>query len=222
MEVKVRKNQTLLSKSYTIAIVGPHYSGKSTLCKILKNELGLMIFEEKWWENPFINDLPIDFFRSQFWFLQQNLKSMRKALNLREKGKSTALDTFIYSNPIFASTKLTSREYKVFEDVFGLIVPNEPLPDLVVYLYADVNFLYNVRRQSRIEDGTGPKEDAKTEFEWFKKICDLNQEEFANWRKTKLLKVNVAVTDFKHNKNHRDKLVKAIVNKLESSNNIAA
>lgn len=188
-------SNALASKPVTVAVVGPNYSGKTTMVKLLEEKLGFTIVQEKWWENPFFRYQPDDYFRSQVWYLLQTAKAMEQAAELKKKGTNVLLDTFIYSTLIFSRTKLNDEDFEAFQELLEMVAEHLPFPDLVIYLYADVKYLYNVRRVKRVQDGTGPKADATAKFEWLEQICELHNTHFAQWNKTKILKVNVEEVD---------------------------
>ncbi len=192
-------------KPITIAVVGPHYAGKSTLCTLLQEKLGFEVVQEQWWKDPFRKKTTKNFFKekhdflgSELWFLARNVHSATQARKLNKKGKHVILDTFIYSTLIFAHTVLTKKELRVLKEVFNLIIPTYSLPDLVIYLSADAKFLYETRRMIRVEEKTGPTEDEQTPFEWYKKVWDLNEYYFAKWKKTPLLTIDVEKVDLKN------------------------
>lgn len=192
---KEKKKYLELEKPITLAIVGPHYSGKSTLCKMMQRKFGFAVIYEKWWDDPFMNDNPKDYFRSEIWYLLQTSSKLIKAKKLNKLGKNVVLDTFIYSTLIFASTKLRGKDLKVFKEILDFIYTILPKPDLLIYLYASPQYLFNVRRIKRVKEGTGPKGEINTPYSWFKKVCSLNNKFFSNWKTTKLIKINVENLD---------------------------
>ncbi len=183
------------TKPLTIAIVGPHYAGKSLLCSLFKEQLGFTSIDEPWWQDPFRDHKPRDYFRSQLWFLTQRLAALNQAKELNRAGTGVVLDTFYFSTLIFGATKLNEIDQQVFADLVEVASQHFPLPDVVIYLHADPKFLHGVRRLSRIESGTGPKSDADTPLAWIEKICALNEHWFARWDKTPLIAIDVEKTD---------------------------
>lgn len=197
-------------KNKVIAIVGPHYSGKSTLCDLLQKKEGYRVIKEDWWNDPFRDLVPRDYFKSQMWFLYETARRMRTAKELGNKGKSIVLDTFIYSTLIFATTKLKEAELALFKKFFELVDKVEHYPDVIIYLYADIDFLFNVRRVDRVKKGTGPAGEINTSYNWLAEVCRLHDKYFSKWKKTKIIKVNVKKTDFVGNKKGYLKIVKEI------------
>lgn len=188
------------NKAITIAVVGPHYAGKSTLCQLFQKKLGFKLKQEKWWKDPFRNTRPRDYFKSQLWYLLQNAKSLIEAKKKNKKGITVVLDTFHYSTLIFAKTKLNQYEFGFFRKIFSLVDSLIPYPDMLIYLHATPRFLYSVRRVDRIKKATGPQSDAQTPLEWFRTICKLNNFYFSNWKKTNIIKVDVQKIDITNEK----------------------
>lgn len=178
-----------------ITVVGSHYSGKSTICSRLQKENKFIVLEEKWWEDPFRSLKPRDYFRSEIWFLLQSIQSHEKADALRKRGERVIMDTSLYSVDIFAQTKLSTKEYSVFHNLVNSIAASLSKPDLLVYLYAEPQFLHKVRREQRIASKTGPESDASATLPWIENISKLHEEYFRKWNRTPLMRINVEKTD---------------------------
>ncbi len=182
-------------KGIIIALVGPHYAGKSTLSTILQKKKKFIQQEEDWWKDPFRQTEPRDYFRSQVWYVLQRAEKMIEAQALKNKDIDVVLDSFIYSTLIFGRTKLNDVDFKVLEDLCNSISRLLPKPDYVIYLHARPEFLYNTRRMQRVKDGSGPKSDVNTSLEWIKDICELHSHYFDTWNQTPILKINVEKID---------------------------
>lgn len=182
-------------KGKTIAVVGPHYSGKTTLCRIFEEKFGYKKIEERWQDDPYRTGEKRDYFRSQVWYLLQTTQAIYKAKQLNKRGENVILDTLYYSTLIFAQTKLDKRDFDVFKDLVDLVARSAPMPDVIVYLHAEVDFLFNTRKNIRVAQKTGPSGEDKTPYEWLKKVCELHDFYFENWKKTKLIKINVEKED---------------------------
>lgn len=187
-----------LPKPLTIAVVGPHYSGKSTLCELFAKQARFTAIKEEWWKDPTRDVQPRDYFHAQMWYLLQTSQSLVKAKRLKAAGQSVILDTFMYSTCIFSTTVLSATQMQTFNAWVEFLATTVPLPDVVIYLHANIDFLYNQRRQTRLAQGTGPKGEDKTSYEWFKCICELNSKYFDSWSLTPLLKIDTQATDFLH------------------------
>lgn len=184
-------------KPISIAIVGPHYSGKSTVSRLFVEKLGFERIEENWHADPYRNvkSEDRDYLRSQYWFLMETAKMTLNAAKIRESGVSAVLDTFVFSTWCFAKTKLNETDFAVFEQLSDMLGSRLPLPDVVVYLTASVDYLYDVNRVKRVESGVGPAGDKTVPKEWLSEICTNQEIVFGKWDKTPLIKIYVEKTD---------------------------
>lgn len=193
-----------------IAIVGPHYSGKSTLAAKLAKQDGFILQEENWKEDPFTEFRKNgDYLKSQLWFLTETMKTMLQAREHAKNGKHIVLDTFVNTTRAFCRSKLSAQDFKTFNFIFKKITKGFPLPDLVIYLYADPETLLK-HSAMRAESKTGPKSDSKTNIEWIKKTVQANSDEFGRWKKTPILKINTSKHDLIHDKTEYKELLKKI------------
>ncbi|MDH5532827.1 MAG: deoxynucleoside kinase [Candidatus Pacebacteria bacterium] len=195
-----------------IAIVGPHYSGKSTLSQKLFHESNFSTVEEKWLEDPFTQFRKKgDYLKSQIWFLTETMKTMLEAINMKNNGSKIVLDTFVNTTRAFCRSKLSTQDFKIFNIVFDNIVKDFPLPDLIIYLTGSVDALKQ-RSIIRAKSGTGPDSDKNVSLEWIKKSIDANEEEFGNWTKTPIIKIDVSNKDVINNKLDYNELLQKVIN----------
>ncbi len=194
-----------------IAVVGPHYAGKSTLCDLFHSSKGFEVIKEKWWKDPYKKTRSADYFKSEVWYLLQTSKALLQADTLRKENKNVILDTFPLSTLIFAETKLKTEDLKTFRELTHVLINSLPAIDVLVYLYARPEFLFEVRKLKRIQEKSGPPGEEKTSYEWFKKICRLNKEYFDGWKSTPTIKIDVEKVDFLNNKEHFEMIVSEIL-----------
>ncbi len=189
--------ENIISRPIVIAVVGSHYSGKSTLSNLLIEKCGFEAVKENWQNDPYKNnrDDSGDYLRSQYWFFLQTAKAMIEGEKLKKEGKSVVLDTFLPSSLNFAETKLNKVDFKVYEEIVDMVLDRLPLPDLVVYLKAPTTYLYEVNRLRRVEAGTGPKSDSSVGFDWLDQVVKLNEKRFGSWQRTPIAEVNVDKLD---------------------------
>ena len=192
------------TKNISVAIVGSHYSGKTTLGKLLQEKYNFVFFEEEWFNNPLKE---YDYFHKEVWFLLHRIEALEKALKLKKEGKNVALDTLPESTLIFAKTKLDKKEFKIFFELYKYLIRLVEYPDKVIYLKASPEFLYKVRLPQRVKEKTGPPGEEKTPFSWLKKIIALHHKTFSKWEKTDIITINVETVDIKRD---TKKIIKAI------------
>jgi deoxyadenosine/deoxycytidine kinase len=93
-------------------------------------------------------------FHSQIFFLTHRLRMHRQLL---DHPSSVLLDRTVYEDAeVFASNlyqqgKIQPRDFKTYQDLYGVLTDFLPPPDLVVYLRASVSTLYG-RISSRGRD----------------------------------------------------------------------
>ena len=141
-----------------VAVAGNIGVGKSSLVALLCAKLGWQPFYEPVADNPYLVDFYTDMqtwaFHSQIFFLTHRLRMHRQLL---DHPSSVLLDRTVYEDAeVFASNlyqqgKIQPRDFKTYQDLYGVLTDFLPPPDLVVYLRASVSTLYG-RISSRGRD----------------------------------------------------------------------
>ena len=141
-----------------VAVAGNIGVGKSSLVALLCEKLGWQPFYEPVADNPYLVDFYTDMqtwaFHSQIFFLTHRLRMHRQ---LFDHPSSVLLDRTVYEDAeVFASNlyqqgKIQPRDFKTYQDLYGVLTDFLPPPDLVVYLRASVSTLYD-RISSRGRD----------------------------------------------------------------------
>ncbi len=129
-----------------IAIEGPIGIGKTTLAKRLANSFNYETLLEEAEENPFLErfyqDRRSNALPTQLYFLFQR---MRKLQDLRQGDifqQVRVSDFLIEKDPLFARITLDDDEYRLYQTVYDNIIEDLPKPDLVIYLQAPTETLY--------------------------------------------------------------------------------
>ena len=140
-----------------IAIEGTLGAGKTTLATRIANDFnGKLILEEfEGDKNPFLPKFykePEKYsFQLEMTFLAlryQQLKDKFEALDLFHN--FIISDYYVAKSLIFSKNNLQEDEYQLFARFFNIIFANLPKPELMVYLYLDVDHLqYNIRKRGR-------------------------------------------------------------------------
>jgi deoxyadenosine/deoxycytidine kinase len=137
-----------------IAIEGNIGSGKTTLATMLANDFGTRLILEQFANNPFLpkfyNDpdkhaFPLElFFMAERYYQLKNLKSQ----DLFQP--NIVSDYFFVKSKLFAQNNLQKDEMQLFNKLFDIMVSSLSKPDLLVYLYADINRLQqNIKKRGR-------------------------------------------------------------------------
>jgi deoxyguanosine kinase len=129
-----------------IAIEGVIGVGKTTLARLLqpvfKSGILLEIFEE----NPFLSNFYADrrryAFQTQIFFLLSRYHQQRRSVPVvLESGESLIADYTFEKDALFAGINLQGDELEMYYRVHEALAEKIPLPDLIVYLYADTDVL---------------------------------------------------------------------------------
>lgn len=131
-----------------IAIAGNIGVGKSTLVKLLCEQLDWTPFYEPVTENPYLEDFYEDMgtwgFHSQIYFLMRRLRIHRKLID--EKGsviqdRSVYEDAEIFAHNLFLQDAINDRDYDTYRELYQVLVEFLPPPDLIIYLRASLETL---------------------------------------------------------------------------------
>ena len=129
-----------------IAIEGVIGVGKTTLARLLQPsfqaELCLEVFEE----NPFLSDFYTDreryAFQTQIFFLLSRYHQQRRSIpQTIAQGRALISDYTFEKDSIFACINLMGDELDMYYRVHVALAEKIPLPDLVIYLRADIDVL---------------------------------------------------------------------------------
>jgi deoxyguanosine kinase len=174
-----------------IAIEGPIRVGKSTLARILAEQLhARRIFDSD--DNPFLADFydekPGAGFRAQMHFLYERY---RRLADINMDGAAPILSDFLFEkDKIFAYINLDNDELRLYERYFDMLAPSLPIPDLVIYLQAKPEILR--KRVSRKGDP------AETEIspEYVEAVARAYEHFFFRYSASNLLVVDTSEIDF--------------------------
>ncbi|MDF1519357.1 MAG: deoxynucleoside kinase [Brevefilum sp.] len=131
-----------------IAVAGNIGVGKSTLVKLLSENLGWTPFFEPVTENPYLADFYEDMqawgFHSQIYFLMRRLRIHRKLMDMKGsviQDRSVYEDAEIFAHNLFLQKAINQRDYATYQELYRVLVEFLPPPDLVIYLRASVSTL---------------------------------------------------------------------------------
>lgn len=140
-----------------IAIEGTIGAGKTTLSTRIANDFnGKLVLEEfEADKNPFLPKFykePDKYaFQLEMTFLALRFQQLKdKLANLNLFHDFIISDYYVAKSLIFSRNNLQEDEYDLFARFFNIIFSNTPKPELMVYLYLDVDHLqYNIRKRGR-------------------------------------------------------------------------
>ena len=175
-----------------IVIEGPIRVGKSTLAKVLAEQLhARRIFDAD--DNPFLTDFydekPGSAFRAQMYFLYERY---RRLLDTRPENNPTPIvsDFLFEKDKIFAYLNLEDEELKLYERYFEMLAPSVPTPDLVIYLQAKPEVL-----RKRVTKKGDPAE-TQISPEYVEAVANAYEHFFFRYSGANLLVVDTSEIDF--------------------------
>jgi deoxyadenosine/deoxycytidine kinase len=128
-----------------VAIAGNIGVGKSTLVKMLCDQMGWDPFYEPVTENPYLEDFYRNMsewaFHSQVFFLTHRLRShfqLAQHPNSVIQDRSVYEDAEIFARNLYQQGNIQERDYWTYRDLYETAVQFLPPPDLVIYLRASV------------------------------------------------------------------------------------
>lgn len=177
-----------------IVVEGPIGVGKTTLAKKLAEELGARAVLEQADENPFLRkfyDYPDQFaFQAQMFFLLGRYQQQRLLAQQDLFSHGTVADYLFAKDKIFAEVNLDGDELALYRQMFHLLDPRLPKPDLVVYLQARTDVLLE-RLRKRDRDY-----ERRISSAYLRKIAEAYRDFFFYYDETPLLVVDSSDVDF--------------------------
>jgi len=135
-----------------IAIEGPIGVGKTSLAKRLAASFNYDMLLERSEENPFLDRFyknpKQNALSTQLFFLFQRAQQLQELRQNDMFEPVRVADFLIEKDRIFARQNLDADEYQLYENVYDHLTIDAPKPDLVIYLQAPVDVLFE-RIQNR-------------------------------------------------------------------------
>jgi len=138
-----------------LVIEGNIGAGKTTLAKMIAEELDAKLVLEQFADNPFLpkfyNDQDRYSFPLELSFLADRYYQIKKQVFNPDLFHSLLVaDYFFAKSSIFAQNTLKDDEYRLFRQIFDIVFESMPKPDLYVYLHADTGqLLKNIKLRGR-------------------------------------------------------------------------
>ncbi len=176
-----------------LAVDGPIGVGKTTLVEMLVHRFeGVKVLEDP--ENPFLGDFyqdrPGAAFQTELYFLLSRYKQQRDIAQRELFDRLLVSDYTFQKNRIFAYLNLSDDELMLFDKLYALLEPQVPVPDLVIYLVADVGTcMERIRRRQR------PVEKSMSS-EYLSELIDAYNHYYHYYKASPLLVVDTRQLDF--------------------------
>jgi deoxyadenosine/deoxycytidine kinase len=182
-----------------IAIAGHIGVGKSSLTKLLSDSLGIPPFHEPNLHNPFLIRFYADMsqwaFHSQVFFLVNKFNAHRKFIltqNPMIQDRTIYEDAEIFAEHLCQNGCMNPDEYQTYSDLYNEFIQLLPAPDLMIYMRADVDILYDrIKNRGRVEEQDIPREYMESLYvlyeSWFERydrspkiVLEVNEMDFVN------------------------------------------
>ena len=191
----------------SISIEGNIGVGKTTLAKLLSNDLGYKLILETFENNPFLKDfyenlnknaLPLELF-----FLAERYELLK--LNSEDMFFSGTVSDFIFDkSKLFAVNTLKDYELNIFNKIFSLMKKSVKNPEILIYLHSDLSSLQNKITKR------GREYENNIQSEYLKKLNDTYLDYISKRTEFPVILIDVTNLDFKNNYKHFD-LIKNII-----------
>ena len=181
-----------------IAIEGNIGAGKTSLAKMISDELNAKIFLERFAENPFLPKFYEDKERFAFplemSFLADRYQQLSDDLAQLDLFKNLIIsDYYIFKSLIFAQITLQKDEYLLYRKMFDMMYKEITKPDLYVYLYQNTErLLQNIKKRGR-------EYEQNIEAGYLQKIHDGYKSFISTQQDLNILIIDVSEIDFVNN-----------------------
>ena len=191
----------------SISIEGNIGVGKTTLAKLLSNDLGYKLILETFENNPFLKDfyenlnknaLPLELF-----FLAERYELLK--LNSEDMFFSGTVSDFIFDkSKLFAVNTLKDYELNIFNKIFSLMKKSVKNPEILIYLHSDLSSLQNKITKR------GREYENNIQSEYLKKLNYTYLDYISKRTEFPVILIDVTNLDFKNNSKHFE-LIKNII-----------
>ncbi len=190
-----------------VAVEGPIGVGKTSLVeRLARHYEGVKVLEDV--TNPFLSDFYRGrggaAFQVQIFFL---LSRHQQHLEIAQMDLFSRLVVADYSMPkdrIFARLNLTDEEFRLYDRLYSLLVPNLPHPDLVIYLEGSVD---TCMKRIRLRDREFER---SMDPDYLRRLKAAYSAHFFRWNSSPLLAVNTDEIDFVNNQEDFSSLLEQI------------
>src|SRR4030042_3273160 len=134
-----------MQKARYIVLEAPIGVGKTSLASRLAEEFEARTLFENVEENPFLQEFYQDrkknAFKTQLYFLLSRYQQQVDLVQTDLFQKTAVGDYLFAKDRIFARLNLDRDELHLYDELYRILSPRIPRPDLVIYLSADIEIL---------------------------------------------------------------------------------
>ena len=187
-----------------LAVDGPIGVGKTVLVdKLVRRFEAVKVLEDV--ENPFLPDFyrdrPGAAFQTQMYFLLSRYKQQQEVVQQELFQRLVVSDYIFQKDRIFAYLTLGDDELAIYDKLYTTLEPQVPVPDLVLYLTADVDTcMARIRKRARSFE-------KEISDEYMAELIDAYNHYFHYYNRSPLLVVDTRNLNFPDSKGDFEELV---------------
>jgi deoxyadenosine/deoxycytidine kinase len=187
-----------------LAVDGPIGVGKTVLVdKLVRRFEAVKVLEDV--ENPFLPDFyrdrPGAAFQTQMYFLLSRYKQQQEVIQQELFQRLVVSDYIFQKDRIFAYLTLGDDELAIYDKLYTTLEPQVPVPDLVLYLTADVDTcMARIRKRARSFE-------KEISDEYMAELIDAYNHYFHYYNRSPLLVVDTRNLNFPDSKSDFEELV---------------
>ena len=198
----------VLEKYRYVVVEGPIGVGKTSLARRLAEYAGAAAMLERPGENPFLQRFYEDPARhalpAQLFFLFQRINEVSELTQMDLFQSRTVSDYLFDKDALFARLNLNDDEFTLYQNIYRTLAPQAPAPDLVIYLQAPTDKLYErVRRR-------GIRYEQTIAEDYLERLSRGYRDFFHHYDAAPVLGVNCANLNFVDNDEHFNLLLERI------------
>ena len=185
--------------SYHICIEGTIGVGKTSLVKLLAEEMEAKTVLEKFEDNPFLKDFYTDRDRyamqTQLFFLLSRYKQQQDLQQMDMFTKSVISDYMFDKDRLFAALNLGDMELDLYNRIANELQKNIVYPDLIIFLQSETDrLMYNIKIRGR-------EFERNMDYTYIDNLNQIYNEYFFRYDKSPLLIINTNDIDFVNDEN---------------------
>lgn len=147
-----------------ITVEGNIGVGKTTLTKLLAQQLNARTILEAFADNPFLPKFyenPAQYsFPLELFFMAERYKQLKELVHTKELFQPITISDYLFTKCLlFAKINLPEEEFRLYQKLFDIIHQQLLFPDILIYLHAPVNKLQqNIKKRNRQYEQSIPDE----------------------------------------------------------------
>ena len=191
--------------SYHICIEGTIGVGKTSLVKLLAEEMEAKTVLEKFEDNPFLGDFYSDRDRyamqTQLFFLLSRYKQQQELQQIDMFTKSVISDYMFDKDRLFAALNLSDIELDLYNKIANELQKNIVYPDLTIFLQSETDrLMYNIKIRGR-------EFEKNMDYRYIDNLNKIYNEYFFRYNKGPLVIINTNDIDFVNNKDDLNEII---------------